>query len=466
METQITFDSILNHKLGAGKYHWISLLILCLVDLNDGVELLSMSLILPILKREWSISNFNLEVLSSIFYLGMMFGALITGKIADKYGRKPTILYASIIQFIVCLSFSTVNSLFFLIVLRFLYGFVFGFSLPLTISMVSEIFPLKFRGKCIILTNFHTSIGKVYAIILAYFILTDFNTGNWRLLMIICSISSLIVILGMVLYVKESPRFLISIEKFDEAFEIIDHIGRINKGVQEYIPLTEKEKQGLKNFQKKTFKSDEQASVKMLFSKKCWGVTYRLWIIWFSLIFFEFGSLVVLPFIFADQKKGFESILLAIAGELPSLILAIYLIDLKNLGRKNSLTMSCFILGFLNFVAYFLGDSAFFSVVLSIQRFFMKNSFSMLIPLTSELYNTNYRTVGYGYATSVGRFAATICPYLLFSMFFWDVYSCFLIFAVLCLLSTVAGGTLKFETAGKDLDSFLVEKEMVLYSPC
>ena len=465
MDLQITFDSILESKLGAGKYQWISLLILCLVDLNDGVELLSMSLILPILKREWSISNFNLEVLSSIFYLGMMFGALITGKIADKHGRKPTILYASIIQFIVCISFSMVNSLFLLIVLRFFYGFVFGFSLPLTISMVSEIFPLKFRGKCIILTNFHTSIGKVYAIILAYFILTDFNTGNWRLLMIICSISSLIVIIGMVFYVKESPRFLISIEKFDEAFEIIDHIGRTNKGVHNYRPLTEKEKNGLKNYQKNTFKPNEQASVKMLFSKKCWGVTYRLWIIWFSLIFFEFGSLFVLPFIFADQKKGFGSILLAIAGELPSLILAIYLIDLKNLGRKNSLTLSCFILGFLNVVAYFLGDSALFSIVLSIQRFFMKNSFSMLIPLTSELYNTNYRTVGYGYATSIGRFAATICPYLLLSMFVWDVYSCFLIFAILCLVSTAAGWTLKFETAGKYLDSFLVEEEMVLYSP-
>ena len=462
--TQISFDEILERKLGAGKYQWITMLILCLVDLNDGVELLSMSLILPIIKREWDISNFWIEVLSSIFYFGMMIGAISTGKIADRKGRKTTILYASIIQFVVGISFAVANNLLFLILLRFLYGFVFGFSLPLTISMVSEIFPMIYRGKCIIFTNFNTSIGKVYAILLAYCILTDFHTGNWRLLMIVCSLSSLIVIIGVMFYVKESPRFLISIEKFDEAVAIIDQIGVINKG-DEYKPLTPKEIVGIKNFQKNTFKPHEQASVRMLFTKKCLPITLRLWVIWFTIIFFEFGSLVVLPFIFSNQQKGFGTILVAIAGELPSLFLAIFLIDLKNMGRKNSLTLCCLILTFLNILAYFLGSSSIFSIILSIERFFMKNCFSMLIPLTSELYPTNYRTVGYGYATSMGRLAATICPYLLLSLYAYDVYSSFIIFSVLCFLATLSSHTLKFDTAGKPLDTFLYEEEMVCYSP-
>ena len=180
---QISFDEILEHKICTGKYQWLTLLILCLVDFNDGVELLSMSLVLPIIKQQWNISNFWTQVLSSIFYFGMMIGAIITGKIADRNGRKNTILYASLAQFIIGISFSYINSLFLLVVLRFFYGFVYGFSLPLTISMVSEIFPLNYRGKSIILANFNVSIGKVYAIFLAYLILDDFNTGNWRLLM-------------------------------------------------------------------------------------------------------------------------------------------------------------------------------------------------------------------------------------------------------------------------------------------
>jgi hypothetical protein len=46
----------------------------------------------------------------------------------------------------------------------------------------------------------------------------------------ICSLSSLSVVYGMVYVVKESPRFLISIEKYDEAIDILNYIGHINKG--------------------------------------------------------------------------------------------------------------------------------------------------------------------------------------------------------------------------------------------
>lgn len=460
----LSFDDILESKLGTGRYQWLTLLILCMVDLNDGVELLSMSLVLPILKSEWMISDFWIQVLSSVFYLGMMVGAMLTGKLADKQGRRLTIFYASSAQFLIGMSFVFVSSLPFLIILRFFYGFVYGFSLPLTISMVSEIFPLKYRGKCIIFTNFNVSIGKVYAILLAYMILDDFHTGNWRLLMIVSSFSSLIVVSGVLLFVKESPRFLISSGQFDDGFLVIDHIGMINKG-EEYIPLTENEKNGLKNYQKTTFRSEEQANVSMLFHKKYKGITLRLWSIWFSLIFFEFGSLVVLPFIFSNQNKGFGSILVAIAGELPSLFLAFYLIDQQNMGRKNSLTWSLLILGVLNVLAFFLGKTDEFSIVLAIQRFFMKNSFSMLVPLTSELYPTNYRTVGYGWATSMGRVAATICPYLLLNLFLWNVFSSFVVFALLCFACAYASHTVEFDTTGKFLDSFWNEEEMVKYSP-
>jgi hypothetical protein len=38
---QITFDTILENKIGLGSYQWVLLFFLCLVDFNDGVELIS-----------------------------------------------------------------------------------------------------------------------------------------------------------------------------------------------------------------------------------------------------------------------------------------------------------------------------------------------------------------------------------------------------------------------------------------
>jgi hypothetical protein len=59
-------------------------------------------------------------------------------------------------------------------------------------------------------------------------IFEDLKVGNWRFLMVICSLGSLIVVYGMTYLVKESPRFLIAIEEYDEAINILNHIGNMN----------------------------------------------------------------------------------------------------------------------------------------------------------------------------------------------------------------------------------------------
>lgn len=452
MTTKGTFDHILEEKLGFGRYQVIAILFLCLVDFCDGVELLSMSLIMPIIKKEWVISNFWVEVLSSIFYFGMLIGALLTGRLSDKIGRKITILYSSMIQFLVGFSFCFINNLFLLLLLRFLYGFCYGFSLPLTISIVSEILPLKYRGKCIVFTNFCVSIGKVYGIIIAWIVLKDLNSGNWRLLMVLCSLTSLVVVYGMVFHVKESPRFLLSVERYDEGIELINEIGKLND--DKYVELTMPEITELVNSQKIAFNKDEQANPMALFSNKNLGITLRLWVLWFALIFIEFGQYVILPFLLISQNSGFGTLILAIVGELPSIFFSLYFIDMKNLGRRNTLTLCVAALGFLNFVA-FNTSTSFLGLIISLERFFMKNCFSMLVPLTSELYPTNYRTIGYGFATGMGRFAATICPYILLPLFYYDAYSSFMLFSILCAIATYSSMTIPFDTSGKYLDCFI-----------
>jgi len=59
---------------------------LVLIDFNDGVQLILMSFLIPILKNEWNLSSYQTQILTSSFYLGMTFGACTTGKIADVSG--------------------------------------------------------------------------------------------------------------------------------------------------------------------------------------------------------------------------------------------------------------------------------------------------------------------------------------------------------------------------------------------
>lgn len=666
----LNFDEILEKRIGCGKYQYLTVFFLCLVDFNDGIELLSMSLILPILKREWELESFWLEVISSVFYLGMLIGALITGKVSDKYGRRLTILIASSLQFLITICFCFVNSILTLIILRFIYGFIYGFSLPLSISMVSEIIPVKYRGKLIVLTNFCVSVGKIWGIFLAYLTFNNFNEGNWRFMMALCALTPLLVVIGMYFFVKESPRFLLSIGKYHKAFDVIDHIGYVNyenknilylknqcKNVNfnfnttyyadrtsvnnlssinrttgyfnhndengkvfkeennknknsltfnkyqdkklniinnsnisqdtsnannkdnsyaylncyktslgnlnnrysynknnitfdddlekfnnfqnqelsetldnnnkkktdeneesryadpnclvtktksdyedycknlftqknncidtennnfnlerineenlknksldildgfnsDYKPISNREKKSLINFYSNSFKKEDTGNFRVLFKENIFPITVRLWICWFSLIFIEFGQYAILPFILISQKNGFGTLLLAIFGEIPAIILSTLIIDSKNFGRKNSLSLFLIALFLFNIVIY-ISPADYFGALISLERFFMKNSFSMLIPLTSELYPTNFRTIGYGFSTAIGRAAATVCPYLLFPLFYWNALSAFIVFAVLSLCAFIASCTIPYETSGRYLDSLLIDK--------
>jgi len=67
-----------------------------------------------------------------------------------------------------------------MMIIRFCYGISYGFSLPLTTSMLSEITPLEYRGKGIVFLNFFVSVGKMFGVILAILCLDDFYTGNLK----------------------------------------------------------------------------------------------------------------------------------------------------------------------------------------------------------------------------------------------------------------------------------------------
>lgn len=47
-------DSIMERKIGFGTYQKKALGFLCLIDFNDGLELVLMSITLPIIRKEWN----------------------------------------------------------------------------------------------------------------------------------------------------------------------------------------------------------------------------------------------------------------------------------------------------------------------------------------------------------------------------------------------------------------------------
>ena len=172
------FDKILEEKVKFGRAQIITLVFLCLVDLNDGAQLVLSNSILklgsfltPVIKNAWDLNDNQVSILTSLFYLGTFLGSFLSGKFSDKYGRRPLILLGSFLQILSSTLFFWVNSYEGMCFARFLYGYSFGFSISVTTTMFAEISPLAERGKGILVINFCVSFGKLYGLILAYIFL-------------------------------------------------------------------------------------------------------------------------------------------------------------------------------------------------------------------------------------------------------------------------------------------------------
>ena len=285
------FDEILTNKIGFGKFQILSILLISLVDLDDGVQLVLIPLILPLIKKEWSLSMVEVSTLASIFYIGMIFGSCLTGKIADIHGRRVSLVFSSLLQFIISFSFVFVSSYNQMIVARFFYGAVFGFSLPLTTALASEITPLKYRGRSIVMINFFMTIGKLYACLIASFFLIDLNHGDWKKIMMCSSFTPLLVFFLSALFLDDSARFLCARGNFENAWTIMDKMSLINNN--KALNLSQMEKEKIKEWQKIHFQEIENLGFKSLLNHRNRSISIRLWIVWFCNNFMYYGQLAV-----------------------------------------------------------------------------------------------------------------------------------------------------------------------------
>ena len=211
--------------------------------------------------------------------------------------------------------FAFCNSPTSMVFVRFFYGFVFGkmkfllynkgFTIPLTTCMISEITTMAFRGRFLIIINFFVSLGKIYAFILAYICLEDFHSGHWRLMMILSSFSALLVAILTILFMLESPRFMMASNQIDEGLNIVEEIIHINQSTPPWIhsyfltsfPKKEKdpfpgskygyisksEKHEIEKWIRRVFKNEKRGNLLELFNTSNINTTVRLWTMWFFL---------------------------------------------------------------------------------------------------------------------------------------------------------------------------------------
>lgn len=174
-------------------------------------------ILLPVRTQEWIVS---------VMVLGAAVGALGSGRVTDRWGRKKVLIVTGFIFAAGSILLASANSVFHLIIGRFIIGFtvgVFSYSVPLYIS---ELSPSHVRGALVSISQLAVTIG----IFIAYIINLGFSgvEEGWRWMFLVGLIPALILGIGM-FFLPETPRWLMSHNMEEQARNVLDKVGEDRK---------------------------------------------------------------------------------------------------------------------------------------------------------------------------------------------------------------------------------------------
>ncbi|KAI4493882.1 PREDICTED: synaptic vesicle glycoprotein 2B [Polistes canadensis] len=220
-----------------GKFHYFLLAVCGFVSTSEEMDVISMSFILPSAQCDLKLDTQAKGWLNSIIFIGMMAGAYAWGSIADALGRRKVLIAISFMNAlcIVASSFSQSYELF--MFFRFLNGAALGGSGPVIWSYFAEFQPKSKRGSMLSFMAAFWTLGNLFVAGLAWLIIPQdigitsvaFTYNSWRIFLLICAAPSFIVA-GLLLLLPESPKYLLSCGRYQEALDIFRGIYAINTG--------------------------------------------------------------------------------------------------------------------------------------------------------------------------------------------------------------------------------------------
>lgn len=192
-----------------------------LFGFNTGI----ISGVLPQLNENWGLSARQGEFIISAVLFGAVFGAAISGKIADYIGRRDIIMATAALfvlgSFVTGLTYSPESFM----VGRVIIGMALG-AISLAVPLyISEIAPAHLRGRLVSINQLTITCGILLSYLVSLFFASD--SEGWRYMMMVGTIPGVLLSLAT-LFLPESPQWLILHNDEEEARLIFEQIGTLN----------------------------------------------------------------------------------------------------------------------------------------------------------------------------------------------------------------------------------------------
>ncbi|WP_288391289.1 MFS transporter [uncultured Acinetobacter sp.] len=428
-------------NLPVGKFHYTLLWVVGLGWMFDALDTGIIAFILTTLVKDWALTPAESGWIVSIGFIGMAIGAVCSGGLADRFGRKTMFATTLLIYSLATAACAFAPNLTWLLVFRFIVGVGLGGQLPVAVTLVSEYIPSHVRGRFIVLLESFWGLGWLVAALVSYFVIPKFG---WQIAFLMGGLPALYVYV-IIKKIPESIPYLINRGRIDEAHELVQEIER-----QAGVPVIE-------HLVVRPVAEKQRVSFKQLWSGAFARRSLMLWLIWFGIVFSYYGIFTWLPSLLVKQGytvvQSFEYVLIMILAQLPGYICAAWLIE--RLGRKA--TLASFITA-CAISAYLFGQAdSMFSVMVwgCLMSFFNLGAWGVLYTYTPEQYPANIRAFGAGWASAIGRIGGIAAPIVVTHMMVGHdgFHQVFMMFTLVLLAVALVIVVLGEETQGKTLES-------------
>ncbi|KAG8231558.1 hypothetical protein J437_LFUL011736 [Ladona fulva] len=236
--TPADYETALRHA-GQGKFQYLLMAAVGLYYIACGFQTLSISYLLPSAECDLQLTTHEKGYLNSSPFIGSLLGAPLWGKLADSWGRRSVIVTALFLDGVAGIISSFMQSLWPLVFFRLITGFTNLAALSVCFPYIGEMHLSKYRSRAICWMEIYGALGIVLIPLVAWAIIPrpwmlgsheiGFRYNSWRIFIAVATIPSLLCSLA-VFFFPESPAFLLSRGKHDQALDAFQRIYHINSG--------------------------------------------------------------------------------------------------------------------------------------------------------------------------------------------------------------------------------------------
>lgn len=368
------------------------------VGLNalDGFDVMSISFAAPGIAEEWGITRAALGFVLSMELLGMGIGSILLGNVADRFGRRPTVLGCLVTMTIGMFMVTTTSSIVELSLWRIVTGLGIGGMLAATNALAAEFSNSKRRHMSVSLMAIGYPIGGVIGGSISSMLL---NWFDWRIVFYFGTVMTLLFIPLVWFMLPESVIWLTRKQPANALEKVNKSLKRLGHQTVSSLPEISESKR----------KADFSVIFRMPLRPTTVVVAsaYFLHILTFYFILKWVPELVV-DMGFTSARAGGVLVWASIGGAIGGGIFGL----LTNRFDLKRLTIACMILGavFNTLFGQTPADLVIMSALVASTAFFTNAAVVGMYALLAQVYPTQARAFGTGFSVGFGRGGSVMSP--------------------------------------------------------